>query len=138
MSATPWRRKNALFSGDHVMGWSTSVIAPPDGDMGQYLASLEKLLARPETVFYPTHGSPIPDARAWVRQLIAHRRMREEQILAALGEGEGSAAALVQQLYPGIAPALARAAAQQVTAHLLHLAERDMVVRNGAAWRLRD
>ncbi len=130
--------EKSLFSGDHVMGWSTSVVAPPDGDMGQYLASLEKLLARPETVFYPTHGSPIPDARAWVRQLIGHRRMREEQILAALGEGEGSAAALVPRLYPGIAPALARAAAQQVTAHLLHLAERDMVVRNGAAWRLRD
>ena len=85
--------EKALFSGDHVMGWSTSVIAPPDGDMGQYIASLEKLMARDETLFYPTHGSPIPDAKAWVAQLIAHRREREQQILAALHGGESSVTA---------------------------------------------
>jgi len=130
--------EKALFSGDHVMGWSTSVVAPPDGDMGQYLASLEKLLARDEAVFYPTHGSPIPDAKAWVRQLIAHRRMREAQILGALGAGEGSAADLVPRLYVDLAPALHKAAAQQIRAHLLHLGERGAVIRDGAIWRLRS
>ena len=128
---------DALFSGDHVMGWSTSVVAPPDGDMGQYLASLEKLLAREETLFYPTHGSPIPDAKAWARQLIDHRRKREEQILAALGTGPGSTADLVPRLYPDIVPALHAAAAQQVRAHLLHLGEKGAVMRDGAVWRLR-
>jgi glyoxylase-like metal-dependent hydrolase (beta-lactamase superfamily II) len=128
--------ESALFSGDHVMGWSTSVVAPPDGDMGRYIASLEKLLARQEEIFYPTHGSPIPQARAWVRQLIAHRRAREDQILAALAMGASSAAELVPLLYPGIAPALQRAAAVQVTAHLLHLAQKNAVARDGAVWRL--
>ena len=130
--------EKALFSGDHVMGWSTSVVTPPDGDMGQYLASLEKLLARDETIFYPTHGSPIPDAKAWVRQLIDHRRMREEQILAALRAGEGTATDLMPRLYPDIAPALHKAAAQQVRAHLLHLGEKGAIMRDGALWRLRS
>jgi glyoxylase-like metal-dependent hydrolase (beta-lactamase superfamily II) len=127
--------EKALFSGDHVMGWSTSVIAPPDGDMGQYIGSLEKLLARDETLFYPTHGSPIPDAKAWVAQLIAHRREREQQILAALQDGESSVTQLVLRLYPDIAPALRAAAAQQVMAHLLHLAEQGAVARDGTLWR---
>jgi glyoxylase-like metal-dependent hydrolase (beta-lactamase superfamily II) len=130
--------EKALFSGDHVMGWSTSVIAPPDGDMGQYLASLEKLLARDETLFYPTHGSPVADSKAWVRQLIAHRREREEQILQVLRSGACNAAQLVQRLYPDIAPGLHAAAAQQVNAHLLHLAEKGAVVRDGAQWTLRN
>jgi glyoxylase-like metal-dependent hydrolase (beta-lactamase superfamily II) len=130
--------EQALFSGDHVMGWSTSVVAPPDGDMGQYIASLEKLLTRDETQFYPTHGSPIPDAKAWVQQLIVHRRAREQQILEALRGGESSAAGLVLQLYPDIAPALQAAAAQQITAHLLHLVEKGAVAREGALWRLRS
>jgi glyoxylase-like metal-dependent hydrolase (beta-lactamase superfamily II) len=128
--------EKALFSGDHVMGWSTSVIAPPDGDMGQYIDSLEKLLAREEGLFYPTHGSPIADSKGWVRQLIAHRREREQQILAVLRGGESSAAQLVSQLYPDIAPALQPAAAHQVNAHLLHLAEKGEVARDGGAWRL--
>lgn len=72
--------EGALFSGDHVMGWSTSVIAPPDGDMGQYLASLDKLQARNDRVLYPTHGSPITAPHAWLGELIAHRHMREAQI----------------------------------------------------------
>jgi glyoxylase-like metal-dependent hydrolase (beta-lactamase superfamily II) len=127
--------ERALFSGDHVMGWSTSVIAPPDGDMGQYIASLEKLRMRDETLFYPTHGSPIPDAKVWVTQLIAHRREREQQILAALQDGEISVTQLVLRLYPDIAPALRPAAAQQVMAHLLHLAEQGAVARDGALWR---
>jgi len=130
------REEKALFSGDHVMGWSTSVIAPPDGDMGQYIASLEKLLARDETLFYPTHGSPIADSKAWVGQLIAHRREREQQILRALRAGPCSVPQLVLRLYPDIAPGLQAAAAQQVNAHLLHLAEKSAVARDGALWTL--
>jgi glyoxylase-like metal-dependent hydrolase (beta-lactamase superfamily II) len=129
------REEKALFSGDHVMGWSTSVIAPPDGDMGQYIASLEKLLTRDETLFYPTHGSPIPDAKDWLVQLIAHRRQRERQILEALRAGPCDVPQLVRRLYPDIAPGLQAAAAQQVRAHLLHLAEKSAVTRDGALWR---
>ncbi len=130
------REEKSLFSGDHVMGWSTSVIAPPDGDMGQYIASLEKLRARDETLFYPTHGSPIPDSKDWVEQLIAHRRQREQQILEALRAGACDIPQLVRRLYPDIAPGLRAAAAQQVNAHLLHLAEQGAVTRDGALWRL--
>jgi len=129
------REEKALFSGDHVMGWSTSVIAPPDGDMGQYIASLEKLRTRDETLFYPTHGSPIPDSKGWVEQLIAHRRQREQQILEALRAGACDIAQLARRLYPDIAPGLQAAAAQQVNAHLLHLAEKSAVTRDGALWR---
>ena len=130
-------QEKALFSGDHVMGWSTSVIAPPDGDMGAYLASLEKLAARDERIFYPTHGSPIADPRDWLDQLIVHRRLREAQILAALARGAGTVAALVEKLYPDLAPVLRPAAAQQVAAHLQLLQARDLVSPEGGGWRVR-
>jgi glyoxylase-like metal-dependent hydrolase (beta-lactamase superfamily II) len=130
-------RERALFSGDHVMGWSTSVIAPPDGNMAAYLASLEKLAARDDRIFYPTHGSPIPDPKSWLGQLIAHRRMREAQILAALAEGTGTVAGLAEKLYPALGPALRPAAAQQIAAHLTHLQARGQVSAEGGYWRLR-
>jgi glyoxylase-like metal-dependent hydrolase (beta-lactamase superfamily II) len=130
-------QEKALFSGDHVMGWSTSVIAPPDGDMGAYLASLEKLAARDERIFYPTHGSPIADPRDWMEQLIAHRRLREAQILAALARGAGTVTALVEKLYPDLAPVLRPAAAQQVAAHLEHLQARELVRAEGGRWDVR-
>jgi glyoxylase-like metal-dependent hydrolase (beta-lactamase superfamily II) len=130
-------QEKALFSGDHVMGWSTSVIAPPDGNMGDYLASLDKLAARDERIFYPTHGSPIADPQAWLGQLIAHRRMREAQILAALARGEDTVAGLVERLYPGIETALRPAAAQQVAAHLQHLQARGQAVGAGGRWTVR-
>ncbi|MBC8036915.1 MAG: MBL fold metallo-hydrolase, partial [Rhizobiales bacterium] len=98
-------QEQALFSGDHVMGWSTSVIAPPDGDMGEYLASLEKLAARDDQILYPTHGSPIAHPKEWLGQLIAHRRMRESQIVTALTGGALTVAELAERLYPGIEPA---------------------------------
>jgi glyoxylase-like metal-dependent hydrolase (beta-lactamase superfamily II) len=129
-------QEKALFSGDHVMGWSTSVIAPPDGDMGAYLASLEKLAARDDAVFYPTHGSPIPAPGDWLRQLIAHRRLREAQILAALARGADTVTALVERLYPGLDPQLAAAAGQQVAAHLAHLQARGQVAPQAGLWRL--
>ena len=131
------RQEQALFSGDHVMGWSTSVIAPPDGHMGDYLVSLEKLAARDERIFYPTHGSPIPDPKAWLGELIAHRRLREAQILAALAQGEDAPAGLVEKLYPGLDAALRPAAAQQVKAHLEHLESRGLAAPEGGRWRLR-
>jgi glyoxylase-like metal-dependent hydrolase (beta-lactamase superfamily II) len=125
-------QEKALFTGDHVMGWSTSVIAPPDGDMGDYLASLEKLAARNERIFYPTHGSPIAHPRDWLGQLIAHRRMRETQILSALAGGSQTIAALVEKIYPGLEPALRPAAAQQAMAHLKHLQARGAVAPQAA------
>jgi len=130
-------QEKALFSGDHVMGWSTSVIAPPDGNMGDYLASLDKLAARDERIFYPTHGSPIADPQAWLGQLIAHRRMREAQILAALARGADTVAGLVKGLYPGIETALRPAAAQQVAAHLQHLQARGQAVAEDGRWAVR-
>ncbi len=125
----------ALFSGDHVMGWATSVVAPPDGDMAHYLASLEKLLGRDDRIFYPTHGSPIAQPQDWVRGLLAHRRMREAQIVAALAAGDDSVAAITVRLYPDVAPGLRRAAASQVRAHLDHLVAQGMAVRDGACFR---
>jgi glyoxylase-like metal-dependent hydrolase (beta-lactamase superfamily II) len=130
-------KERALFSGDHVMGWSTSVIAPPDGDMGQYLASLEKLLGRDEEIFYPTHGSPITAPKDWLRRLIDHRLMREAQILTTLAEEECDVAALTERLYPAIATALHGAAAQQIKAHLDHLAQKGAVVRTQTGYRPR-
>ena len=129
-------QERALFSGDHVMGWSTSVIAPPDGDMGQYFASLEKLKAREDHILYPTHGSPITKPQEWLGQLIAHRHMREEQILAALKTGPLSIFELVEKLYSTLDGALRPAAAQQVAAHLVHLKARGKVTPDDGRWRI--
>jgi glyoxylase-like metal-dependent hydrolase (beta-lactamase superfamily II) len=128
--------ERALFTGDHVMGWSTSVIAPPDGDMGTYLASLDRLKARDDTILYPTHGSPILDPQAWIGQLIAHRRMREDQIRTALTRRAMTVMELVETLYPKIDPALRPAAAQQTLAHLRHMQTRGEVVSQDGVWRL--
>jgi len=127
----------ALFSGDHVMGWSTSVIAPPDGDMGDYLASLEKLKARDDRIFYPTHGSPIAAPADWLGQLVAHRHMREAQIVAALAQGARTLSELTAELYPRLEPGLRPAAAQQISAHLAHLQSRGRTAPDGGGWRLR-
>lgn len=129
--------EKALFSGDHVMGWSTSVIAPPDGDMERYLASLEKLQARDDRILYPTHGSPISNPHDWIGQLIAHRRGREAQIRDVLRGGAGSIALLVERLYPELAIALRAAAAQQVKAHLDHLIQQGAVTRDGERYSLK-
>jgi glyoxylase-like metal-dependent hydrolase (beta-lactamase superfamily II) len=128
--------EQALFSGDHVMGWATSVVAPPDGNMAQYLASLDRLLPRDDRIFYPTHGSPITEPQAWVRGLIAHRRRREAQIVAALRAGDDSVAAIAARLYPDVPAGLRAAAASQVRAHLDHLMEKNRVAREGAVFRL--
>ena len=122
-----------LFSGDHVMGWSTSVIAPPDGDMSAYMASLDKLLGRRDAVYWPTHGPAIPEPQDHVRAFIAHRREREAGILECLDAGAGRIEAIVDKLYLGLEPGLRRAAGRSVHAHLLDLAARGIVDSDGPA-----
>lgn len=119
--------EQALFCGDHVMGWSTSVVAPPDGDMAAYLSSLEKLIARGDKILYPTHGSPIAAPQEYLRGLLAHRRARETQILMSLGPDRDTAAALAAYLYPDIDAKLRGAAVSQVQAHLEHLARQGAI-----------
>ena len=117
-----------LFSGDHVMGWSTSVIAPPDGDMAAYMASLDKLLTRRDRTYWPTHGPAITEPAHHVRAFIAHRREREAGIVACLKSGCETIEAIVERLYVGLAPALRPAAGRSVLAHLIDLIDRDIVV----------
>lgn len=117
-----------VFSGDHVMGWSTSIVAPPDGAMGDYLASLEHLVIREQDHLYlPGHGAPVTDPRRFTRGLLAHRRQRESQILDRLSDGAKTIPELVALNYPGLAPALLGAAALSVFAHLEELHAREAV-----------
>ncbi len=120
--------ESALFTGDHVMGWSTSVVAPPDGDMGDYRASLRKLLVREDRIYWPTHGGPIRDPKPYVAALIAHRDEREAQILAALRDEVNGIPAIVERVYAGLEPRLKMAAAHSVLAHLLELIKNGRVV----------
>ena len=122
-----------LFSGDHVMGWSTSVIAPPDGDMAAYMRSLEKLLAREDALYMPTHGPAIPDPKAHVRSFIAHRQERRAAILARLRQGDRSIAQLVAAIYVGLPETLRAAAGRSVEAHLIELIEAGEVLADGPA-----
>ena len=123
-----------LFTGDHVMGWSTSVVSPPDGDMGAYLASLEKLYARPDRVYYPAHGPRIDKPHQLVRGMIGHRRARERQILRLLETGPLGIAALVEQMYRGVDPRLWGAAGRSVCAHLVDLERRALVRSANELW----
>jgi len=120
--------EKALLSGDHVMAWSTSVVAPPDGSMRDYMASLEKLRGRAESVYWPGHGGPVVEPQRYVRALIHHRRQREASILAALKDGPQTIAALVARVYVGLSPSLTRAAGLSTLAHLEDLGERGLVV----------
>jgi glyoxylase-like metal-dependent hydrolase (beta-lactamase superfamily II) len=126
----------ALFCGDHVMGWATSVVAPPDGDMADYMASLARLLARGDRILYPAHGPAIEAPKARVRRLIEHRRMRERQILGHLERGEGRIAAMVGDMYADIDPRLFPAAGRSVLAHLVDLERRGLVRAEGERWTL--
>lgn len=130
--------ESALFTGDHVMGWSTTVVAPPDGDMADYMASLDRLLARDDKVYYPAHGPAVEEPHGHVRRLIEHRRMRERQILGHLGRGEGRIAAMVADMYSDIDPRLFPAAGRSVLAHLVDLERRHLVREEGERWTLAD
>jgi glyoxylase-like metal-dependent hydrolase (beta-lactamase superfamily II) len=121
------REENALFSGDHVMGWSTTVVAPPDGDMSDYIASLKKLLARDDAVYWPTHGGPIRDPKPVVAAYLQHRVERDAQILAALRARIGTIPAMVDHIYVGLDPRLKPAAGLTVLAHLI------LMLRDGRA-----
>jgi glyoxylase-like metal-dependent hydrolase (beta-lactamase superfamily II) len=122
-----WPDAGILFSGDHVMGWSTSVITPPDGDMASYMASLDKLLGRRDAVYWPTHGPSINEPARHVRAFIAHRREREAGIVECLKAGCETTDAIVERLYVGLAPNLKRPAGRSVLAHLIDLINRDIV-----------
>jgi glyoxylase-like metal-dependent hydrolase (beta-lactamase superfamily II) len=126
------REEKTLFSGDHVMGWSTSVISPPDGNMAAYFASLRKLLPRDEQRFYPTHGPPIPAPIPFVESFIAHREDRERQIAACLTDGPKTIPELVAVMYRDVPKHLHPAAARSVLAHLIHMAETGRVTTDGA------
>lgn len=116
-----------LLAGDHVMGWSSTVIAPPDGAMGPYLASLEKIIAAPYTHYLPAHGGPIADGRGFARALLAHRQYRNAQIVEGVAAGDDSVGKLLGRIYPEISATLVRAARNTLTAHLEYLAERGEV-----------
>ncbi len=123
--------EETLFSGDHVMAWSTSIVAPPDGSMGAYMTSLDRLRLRTERIYRPGHGGPVLDPDRFLRGLVGHRRMREASILSALKDGPSPIPALVKRLYVGLAPALKGAAGLSVLAHLEDLEERGLVRAEG-------
>ena len=113
------------------MGWSTSVVAPPDGDMAAYMASLDKLLRRDDLVYWPTHGPAISAPKSHVRAFVAHRREREAGILDCLARGPQPIETIVAALYTGLAPGLRRAAGRSVHAHLLDLIARGLASSEG-------
>lgn len=125
----------ALFTGDHVMGWSTSVVVPPDGDMADYMASLARLYDREQDrIYYPAHGPAVDKPRQLVRGMIGHRRQRERQIIRLLEEDARSIEALVPVMYKGVNEKLWPAAAQSVHAHLLDMEQRGIVMSSGDVW----
>ena len=130
------REENVLFSGDHVMGWSTSIVSPPEGDMRAYFASLRLVLGREEQLFYPTHGAPVTEPRALVAALLAHREEREQQIVETLKGGAKTIPEMVAIIYRDVDQRLHGAAGRSVLAHLLHLVETGRVQAEGARYRL--
>jgi glyoxylase-like metal-dependent hydrolase (beta-lactamase superfamily II) len=126
--------EGALLSGDHVMGWSTTVVVPPDGDMAAYMASLDKLRQREDRVYYPAHGPAVTNPQQYVRHLMGHRMQREKQILKLVGEKPRAIPDVVANAYPGLDPRLTAAAGGSVFAHLLDLERRGLVERQGELW----
>ena len=129
--AFAWAARRLMFIGDHVMGWSTSIVAPPDGSMIDYMASLDRLTRRPEDLYLPGHGPEIPNAVRSVKFLARHRKARETSILHRLAKGEADIPTLVRAIYIGIDPRLTGAAGYSVLAHLEDLVARNVVATNG-------
>jgi glyoxylase-like metal-dependent hydrolase (beta-lactamase superfamily II) len=126
----------ALFTGDHVMGWSTTVVSPPDGDMFAYMASLDRLMKRRDRIYYPAHGDPVDNPQRFVRGLAGHRKQREGQILRLLRDGVGGIPAMVERMYVGLDPRLRGAAGRSVLAHLIDLRDRGVVCQDNDDWSL--
>jgi glyoxylase-like metal-dependent hydrolase (beta-lactamase superfamily II) len=125
---------DVLFTGDHVMGWSTTVVVPPDGDMAAYMNSLEKLRARDDRIHYPAHGPPVTNPGQYLRSLVGHRMQRERQILRLVTEKPSEIHEIVSKAYPGLDRRLTAAAGGSVHAHLLDLERRGLVERDGDIW----
>lgn len=120
-----------LFSGDHVMAWNTSVVAPPEGNMGDYLASLERLLERSDAVYFPGHGGRVENPGRTVRAYLLHRRWREQAIVEAIRTGHTQIDEIVRLIYQGLDPRLVNAASLSVQAHVEHLMGRGLLVCAG-------
>ena len=129
--AFAFKEANLLFAGDHVMAWSTTIVAPPDGAMTDYMASLNKLARRSEPIYLSGHGAPVRDAPRYVQYLIRHRQAREASILHRLAKGEADIATIVRAVYIGLDPRLVGAAALSVLAHLEELVARGAVITEG-------
>ena len=125
------KEENALLSGDHVMAWSTTTVAPPDGAMGDYMASIQKLLTRDERIFWPGHGGPVTEPQRFMRALQAHRRQREASILDRLSAGDETIPEIVANVYQGLNPALLKPAGMNVFAHLEDLVARGLATTEG-------
>ena len=125
------REENALFSGDHIMGWSTTVISPPDGNMGDYYRSLDKIKARGFDVLWPTHGPPVREVTPFIDAYAAHRRAREEAIVARLKAGDTLIPDMVKVIYKDVDVRLHAPAAHSVLAHMIHLVETGRAVADG-------
>lgn len=127
--------RGALFSGDHVMGWSTTVVFPPDGDMAAYMASLDKLRQRDDRIYYPAHGPAVTNPQQYVRHLVGHRMQREKQILSLVRRQARTIRDIVANAYPALDPRLTVAAGGSVLAHLVDLERRGLVERRDEAWK---
>jgi glyoxylase-like metal-dependent hydrolase (beta-lactamase superfamily II) len=119
--------ENVLFPGDHVMGWSTTVVSPPDGNMSEYMDSLRKLAERNDRIYYPTHGAPIASPQRFVRAIIVHRKMRESQILDCLDKELLTISAMVEHMYKGLDHRLIGAAQHSIFAHIIDLSNRGVI-----------
>jgi glyoxylase-like metal-dependent hydrolase (beta-lactamase superfamily II) len=129
---------DALFTGDHVMGWSTTVVVPPDGDMAAYMSSLDKLRQRDDRIYYPAHGPAVTKPAQLVRGMIGHRMQRERQILKLLDKQSRDIPDIVANAYPGLDPRLVPAAGGSVLAHLMDLERRGLVeAGEGGTWKKR-
>ena len=131
--AYAFKEANVIFSGDHVMAWSTPVVAPPDGSMGEYMASLAKLAKRGEPIYFPGHGPAVTNAPRFVAAYILHRKAREASILNRLQAGESDIPTMVSAIYANLDPRLLKAAGMSVLAHLEDLVARGTVASDGPA-----